>query len=152
MKIFPRTPKPIIGSSGSSVPFLIIRAIVYRRMNDIPSDWGTAVNVQAMVFGNMGEDSGTGVAFTRNPATGENKLYGEYLINAQGEDVVAGIRTPEPIDKLKEVMPEIYHEFAQIAEKLENTTRICRIWNLPLRRVNYICCRPEVAKGPQPLL
>jgi pyruvate,orthophosphate dikinase len=95
------------------------RAIVYRRMNDIPSDWGTAVNVQAMVFGNMGEDSGTGVAFTRNPATGENKLYGEYLINAQGEDVVAGIRTPEPIDKLKEVMPEIYHEFAQIAEKLE---------------------------------
>ena len=98
---FPQTPKPIIGSSGSSVPFRIIRAIVYRRMNDIPSDWGTAVNVQAMVFGNMGEDSGTGVAFTRNPATGENKLYGEYLINAQGEDVVAGIRTPEPIDKVK---------------------------------------------------
>ena len=77
------------------------RAIVYRRMNDIPSDWGTAVNVQAMVFGNMGEDCGTGVAFTRNPSTGENKLYGEYLINAQGEDVVAGIRTPEPIDKLE---------------------------------------------------
>ena len=95
------------------------RAIVYRRMNDIPGDWGTAVNVQAMVFGNMGEDSGTGVAFTRNPATGENKLYGEYLINAQGEDVVAGIRTPEPIDKLKEVMPEIYDQFVEIAEKLE---------------------------------
>lgn len=95
------------------------RAIVYRRMNDIPGDWGTAVNVQAMVFGNMGEDSGTGVAFTRNPATGENKLYGEYLINAQGEDVVAGIRTPESIDKLKEVMPEIYDQFVEIAEKLE---------------------------------
>ena len=95
------------------------RAIVYRRMNDIPSDWGTAVNVQAMVFGNMGEDCGTGVAFTRNPSTGENKLYGEYLINAQGEDVVAGIRTPEPIDKLEEVMPEIYNQFVEIAEKLE---------------------------------
>ena len=95
------------------------RAIVYRRMNDIPGDWGTAVNVQAMVFGNMGEDSGTGVAFTRNPSTGENKLYGEYLINAQGEDVVAGIRTPEPIEKLREVMPEIYEQFVEIAEKLE---------------------------------
>ncbi len=95
------------------------RAIVYRRMNDIPGDWGTAVNVQAMVFGNMGEDSGTGVAFTRNPSTGENKLYGEYLINAQGEDVVAGIRTPEPIEKLREVMPEIHEQFVEIAEKLE---------------------------------
>ena len=95
------------------------RAIVYRRLNDIPSDWGTAVNVQEMVYGNMGDDSGTGVAFTRNPATGEKKLYGEYLMNAQGEDVVAGIRTPEPIDKLKEVNPEIYNQFAEIAEKLE---------------------------------
>ncbi|NLJ40707.1 MAG: pyruvate, phosphate dikinase [Clostridiales bacterium] len=95
------------------------RAIVYRRMNDIPGDWGTAVNVQAMVFGNMGEDSGTGVAFTRNPATGENKLYGEYLIDAQGEDVVAGIRTPNPIDTLKEAMPEIYKQFAEYALKLE---------------------------------
>ena len=78
------------------------RAIYYRRMNDIPGDWGTAVNVQAMVFGNMGETSGTGVAFTRNPSTGEKKLYGEYLLNAQGEDVVAGIRTPEPISHLQE--------------------------------------------------
>ena len=75
------------------------RAIIYRRMNDIPSDWGTAVNVQSMVFGNMGNDSGTGVAFTRNPSTGEKKLYGEYLMNAQGEDVVAGIRTPEQIGR-----------------------------------------------------
>jgi len=95
------------------------RAIVYRRLNDIPSDWGTAVNVQEMVYGNMGNDSGTGVAFTRNPATGEKKLYGEFLINAQGEDVVAGIRTPEPIDRLKEINPEVYQQFVQIAEILE---------------------------------
>jgi len=99
------------------------RAIVYRRMNDIPSDWGTAVNVQAMVFGNMGNDSGTGVAFTRNPATGEKKLYGEYLMNAQGEDVVAGIRTPQHIDTMKESMPEVYEQFAAIAEKLEKHYR-----------------------------
>ena len=96
------------------------RAIVYRRMNDIPGDWGTAVNVQAMVFGNMGNTSGTGVAFTRNPSTGEKGIYGEYLINAQGEDVVAGIRTPEPITKLKEDLPECYEKFMEIAEKLEN--------------------------------
>jgi len=96
------------------------RAIYYRRMNDIPSDWGTAVNVQTMVFGNMGNTSGTGVAFTRNPATGEAKIYGEYLINAQGEDVVAGIRTPSPIDKLAEEMPEVYEEFIRIANLLEN--------------------------------
>lgn len=96
------------------------RAIYYRRMNDIPGDWGTAVNVQAMVFGNMGETSGTGVAFTRNPSTGEAKIYGEYLINAQGEDVVAGIRTPLPISKLEEDMPEVYTEFMRIANLLEN--------------------------------
>ena len=95
------------------------RAIYYRRMNDIPGDWGTAVNVQSMVFGNMGETSGTGVAFTRNPATGEKKLYGEYLLNAQGEDVVAGIRTPEPISHLQEQMPDVYQQFVDIATKLE---------------------------------
>ncbi|HHT65115.1 MAG: pyruvate, phosphate dikinase [Caldicoprobacterales bacterium] len=99
------------------------RAIVYRRMNDIPSSWGTAVNVQAMVFGNMGDESGTGVAFTRNPSTGENKLYGEYLMNAQGEDVVAGIRTPNPISHLHETNPEVYDQFVEIAEKLENHYR-----------------------------
>ncbi|HWP80931.1 MAG TPA: pyruvate, phosphate dikinase [Candidatus Acidoferrum sp.] len=99
------------------------RAIVYRRLNDIPSTWGTAVNVQSMVFGNMGEDSGTGVAFSRNAATGEKKLYGEFLMNAQGEDVVAGIRTPQSIDRLKQVMPEVYEEFAAIAEKLERHYR-----------------------------
>ncbi|HHU32085.1 MAG TPA: pyruvate, phosphate dikinase [Clostridia bacterium] len=96
------------------------RAIVYRRMHDIPSSWGTAVNVQMMVFGNMGDTSGTGVAFTRNPATGEKKIFGEYLINAQGEDVVAGIRTPKPISTLEEDMPEIYQQFMEIATKLEN--------------------------------
>ncbi|HPZ51688.1 MAG TPA: pyruvate, phosphate dikinase [Clostridia bacterium] len=96
------------------------RAIYYRRMHDIPSEWGTAVNVQEMVYGNMGEDSGTGVAFTRNPSTGDNELYGEFLMNAQGEDVVAGIRTPEPISHLKEVNPDVYKQFMDIAEKLEN--------------------------------
>ncbi|MGE5614431.1 MAG: pyruvate, phosphate dikinase [Bacillota bacterium] len=95
------------------------RAIVYRRLNDIPGDWGTAVNVQEMVYGNMGDDSGTGVAFTRNPSTGEKKLYGEFLMNAQGEDVVAGIRTPFSIDKMKEINPDAYNQFARIAEILE---------------------------------
>ena len=99
------------------------RAIVYRRMNDIPGDWGTAVNVQAMVFGNMGDTSGTGVAFTRNPATGEKGIFGEYLINAQGEDVVAGVRTPQPISKLAEDLPECYKEFMEIANKLEKHYR-----------------------------
>jgi len=96
------------------------RAIYYRRMNDIPSSWGTAVNVQSMVFGNTGNDSGTGVAFTRNPSTGERKLYGEFLMNAQGEDVVAGIRTPNHIDELKDISKEAYDDFLAICAKLEN--------------------------------
>ena len=99
------------------------RAIYYRRMNDIPSNWGTAVNVQMMVFGNMGEDCGTGVAFTRNPSTGENKLYGEFLMNAQGEDVVAGIRTPKTIEELKDIMPHAYDEFVAICDRLEGHYR-----------------------------
>ncbi len=99
------------------------RAIYYRRMNDIPSSWGTAVNVQMMVFGNMGNTSGTGVAFTRNPATGEKKLFGEFLMNAQGEDVVAGVRTPQTIDQLKEIMPEAYNQFVEICKKLESHYR-----------------------------
>lgn len=99
------------------------RANVYRRLNDIPGDWGTAVNVQTMVFGNMGNTSGTGVAFTRNPATGEKLIFGEYLINAQGEDVVAGIRTPLPISKLAEDLPQCYKEFMEIANRLENHYR-----------------------------
>ena len=95
------------------------RAITYRRMNDIPGDWGTAVNIMEMVFGNMGDDCGTGVAFSRDPATGENKLYGEFLMNAQGEDVVAGIRTPQTIDQLKETNPGAYEQFAEVAHNLE---------------------------------
>jgi pyruvate,orthophosphate dikinase len=99
------------------------RANVYRRMNEIPYSWGTAVNVQSMVFGNSGDTSGTGVAFTRDPSTGEKKLYGEYLFNAQGEDVVAGIRTPMPIASLHETMPAVYEQFVDIANKLENHYR-----------------------------
>lgn len=96
------------------------RANFYRKMHDIPYEWGTAVNVQEMVFGNMGDTSGTGVVFTRNAATGENKIYGEYMINAQGEDVVAGVRTPEPFHKLEQAMPEIFKEYMEIASKLEH--------------------------------
>ncbi len=99
------------------------RAIVYRRKNDIPASWGTAVNVQSMVFGNMGNDCGTGVAFTRNPSTGEKKLYGEFLMNAQGEDVVAGIRTPAPIAELQNTQPAVYDQFVQIANTLEKHYR-----------------------------
>ena len=99
------------------------RANTYRRLNDIPGNWGTAVNVQEMVYGNMGDDSGTGVAFTRNPSTGEKKLYGEFLMNAQGEDVVAGIRTPQSIDQLRDANETAYNEFVAIADKLENHYR-----------------------------
>lgn len=99
------------------------RAIVYRRLNDIPGDWGTAVNVQEMVYGNMGNDSGTGVAFTRNPSTGEKKLYGEFLMNAQGEDVVAGIRTPQPMEQMKLVNEDAYNQFVKIANTLESHYR-----------------------------
>lgn len=95
------------------------RAVAYRKLNNIPTEWGTAVNVQAMVFGNMGETSGTGVAFTRNPCTGENHIFGEYLINAQGEDVVAGARTPHEISRLEQELPDCYEEFINISERLE---------------------------------
>ncbi len=122
---FPQDPKVQLMESAQAVfrSWDNPRAIVYRRMNDIPSDWGTAVNVQAMVFGNMGNDCGTGVAFTRNPSTGENKLYGEYLMNAQGEDVVAGIRTPSPISELASGMPEVFAQFNKIAQTLEKHYR-----------------------------
>lgn len=118
---FPQEPKVQLMEAITAVfrSWNNARAIVYRRLNDIPSSWGTAVNVQSMVFGNMGDTSGTGVAFTRDPATGEKKIFGEYLINAQGEDVVAGIRTPQPISKLKEDLPECYNQFIEIANKLE---------------------------------
>ena len=108
-------------------------------MNDIPGDWGTAVNIQMMVFGNMGDDCGTGVAFSRNPATGENKIYGEFLMNAQGEDVVAGIRTPMTIDKLAEINPDIYNEFVRSAKtnvsKAQNISEI--IANIARIRFNF---------------
>ena len=119
---FPQDPKEQLMAAVKAVfrSWMNDRAITYRRLNDIPSSWGTAVNVQEMVYGNRGNTSGTGVAFTRNPATGENHLFGEYLMNAQGEDVVAGIRTPQSIDTLKEVMPECYEEFQKICKTLEN--------------------------------
>ncbi len=122
---FPQEPKAQLMESIKAVfrSWDNPRAIYYRRMNDIPSDWGTAVNVQSMVFGNMGDTSGTGVAFTRDPSTGENKLYGEYLINAQGEDVVAGVRTPQQIATLAQVMPDVFKQFNEIAQTLEKHYR-----------------------------
>ena len=122
---FPSNPKEQIMNAIKAVfrSWMNERAIVYRKMNDIPDSWGTAVNVQEMVYGNMGENSGTGVAFTRSPITGEDVLYGDYLINAQGEDVVAGVRTPNDISTLKEVMPNIYNEFLDISKRLEKHYR-----------------------------
>ena len=119
---FPSNPKDQLFGAINAVfeSWETPRAVYYRKMNDIPSTWGTAVNVQSMVYGNMGNTSGTGVAFTRNPADGENKLFGEYLINAQGEDVVAGVRTPAPIATLKDVMPQVYEKFVETANILEN--------------------------------
>ena len=124
------------------------RANVYRRDNDIPYSWGTAVNVQAMAFGNMGDDCGTGVAFTRDPATGEKKLMGEFLTNAQGEDVVAGVRTPMPIAQMEEKFPEAFEQFKRFALSLRTTTEICRIWSSPLSTVSFICSRPVTVREP----
>ena len=120
-KEFPQNPKEQLEKAIEAVfkSWNTQRAIIYRKMNDIPDDWGTAVNIQTMVFGNLGNTSGTGVAFTRNPATGEKKIYGEYLINAQGEDVVAGIRTPSSIDQMEKDLPDCYKEFLRIANILE---------------------------------
>ena len=119
---FPQDPKEQLSEAVSAVfrSWDNPRANTYRRLHHIPYSWGTAVNVQTMVFGNMGDDCGTGVAFSRNPATGENELFGEYLFNAQGEDVVAGIRTPKPISELKKEAPELYQEFHEISDKLEH--------------------------------
>ncbi len=120
---FPQDPIEQLRRSRDAVfrSWMNERAIVYRRLNHVPGDWGTAVNVQEMVFGNTGDDSGTGVAFTRNPSTGENKFYGEFLMNAQGEDVVAGIRTPKKIDELKKILPKVHAELVDIRSKLEKT-------------------------------
>ncbi len=154
------------------------RANIYRRENDIPYSWGTAVNVQSMAFGNMGDDCGTGVAFTRNPATGEKKLFGEFLTNAQGEDVVAGVRTPMPITQMAEKFPHAYAQFENVCSILEDhyrdmqdmeftvnspmpmpslrmsapfwkiTTGICRTWSSPWKTATCICSRPATASAP----
>ena len=127
------------------------RAIAYRRLNDIPGSWGTAVNVQSMVFGNMGDDSGTGVAFTRDPSTGEKKLYGEFLMNAQGEDVVAGIRTPQSINQLKETNPKVYEEFVAIANKLEKHYKDMQDMEFTIEKANSTCYRHETENArPSP--
>ena len=162
-KPFPQDPREqlwgAIGAVFSS--WMNPRAITYRRLNAIPADWGTAVNVQAMVFGNMGETSATGVAFTRNPSTGENKLYGEFLVNAQGEDVVAGIRTPQNITEaarkaahsdrpsLEALMPEVFKQFAATRRCSRNITATCRTSSSRSSAANCGCCRPATASGPQ---
>jgi len=124
------------------------RAIVYREMNNIDDSLGTAVNVQAMVFGNFGDNSGSGVAFTRNPATGEHMFFGEYLFNAAGEDVVAGIRTPLPVSALQERMPEVYEQLYKTQALLESTTAICKTSNLPCKRESFTCCKRAAASAP----
>ncbi|MCS7182822.1 MAG: pyruvate, phosphate dikinase [Thermoanaerobaculum sp.] len=120
-KSFPESPEEQLWGAIAAVfnSWNNERAIAYRKLNNIPDDWGTAVNVQAMVYGNMGEDSGTGVAFTRDPATGENVFYGEFLVNAQGEDVVAGVRTPRPVRELEQVFPEVYRQLLEVRKTLE---------------------------------
>ena len=128
------------------------RANVYRKMNEIPYEWGTAVNVQQMAFGNSGMRSGTGVAFTRNPATGEKKLMGEYLINAQGEDVVAGIRTPSPISKLHEEMPEVYDQFVEIATRLENYYKDMQDMEFTIEDGKLFMLQTRTASAPHRLL
>jgi len=125
------------------------RAIVYRRKYGIPSEWGTAVNIQAMVYGNTGDASGSGVAFTRNPANGTKEFYGEFLINAQGEDVVAGVRTPEPVAQLAKQMPAAYKELDTIRATLENTSRTCRISSSRFRTARCSCSRPATANAPR---
>ena len=118
------------------------RAKHYRRINNIDDMLGTAVNVQAMVFGNLGETSGTGVGFTRNPANGKNEFYGEFLMNAQGEDVVAGVRTPVHITELQKVNPGAYNDLREITTGSRSTTATCRTSNSPSRKASSTCCRP----------
>jgi len=122
------------------------RAISYRKINKIPEQWGTAVNVQTMVFGNMGSDSGTGVGFTRDPATGEKRLYGEYLLKAQGEDVVAGIRTPKPLSKLKEEMPEVYKELSRVTQRLEKHYRDVQDFEFTIEKGKLYLLQTRTAK------
>jgi pyruvate,orthophosphate dikinase len=162
-KPFPEEPMDQLWGAIGAVfgSWNIPRAVSYRQIHGIPEHWGTAVNVQSMVFGNMGDDSATGVAFTRDPATGENYFYGEYLTNAQGEDVVAGIRTPQPINRAKPVpkgmptledeMPEIYKQLVRHPQQAgRSTTRICRTSSSPSSRASCGCCRPAWASAPPP--
>ena len=152
---FPQDPKDQLWGAVSAVfgSWQTARAVTYRRLHDIPEDWGTAVNVQAMVFGNMGDDCATGVAFTRDPSTGENTFYGEYLVNAQGEDVVAGIRTPQQLTiagkeaqgsrlpSMEETMPEVFGQLDTSARSWSSTTRTCRTSSSRSRRGGSTCCR-----------
>ena len=128
------------------------RANVYRRDNDIPYSWGTAVNVQSMAFGNMGDDCGTGVAFTRDPATGAKGLFGEFLTNAQGEDVVAGVRTPMHIQEMEQKFLRLSRSSQKFARLLKTTTEICRIWSSQLNTVSSICSRQETVREQLRLL
>jgi pyruvate, orthophosphate dikinase len=146
---FPASPwDQLMGAVGAVFgSWMNDRAIVYRRKYNIPSEWGTAVNVQAMVYGNTGDRSGSGVAFTRNPANGAKEFYGEFLINAQGEDVVAGVRTPEPVADLKKHLPKAYHELERIRQVLERTSRTCRTSSSPSRTASSTCCRRATASA-----
>ena len=126
------------------------RAVKYRQVENITGLFGTAVNVQSMVFGNMGDDSGTGVAFTRNPSTGENKFYGEFLVNAQGEDVVAGIRTPLPVAEMPKWNKKVYKELLEIKKSSRTTTRTCRTSSSRSSAARCSCCRRATASAPAP--
>ena len=147
---FPQAPEEQLQGAIGAVfgSWMNDRAITYRRLNNIPAHWGTAVNVQAMVFGNLGEESGTGVAFTRDPSTGRNEFYGEFLYNAQGEDVVAGTRTPLPISALAKKYPRIHAQLLKVRKILERTTGTCRTSSSRSSRGNSTCCRPARGNGP----
>ncbi len=160
-KPFPQDPKEQLWGAIGAVfgSWETARAVTYRRLHNIPGDMGTAVTVQAMVFGNMGDDCATGVAFTRNPSTGERAYYGEFLINAQGEDVVAGIRTPQPLTRtmaagsgsdgqpMEEVLPEAFAELAAVFDRLEATTARCRTSSSPPSAASSTSCRPAPGSG-----
>src|SRR5215469_130701 len=123
------------------------KAVTYRRVEKITGLLGTAVNVVQMVFGNTGENSGTGVCFTRNPSTGERAFYGDYLVNAQGEDVVAGIRTPMHLTEMKKLMPKVYGQLEKFAKNWRSTIATCRTWSSPLKRASFICSRRAQASA-----
>ena len=150
-KPFPQDPSEQLRLAVDAVfdSWFAKKAVDYRRINRLPDDWGTAVTVMAMVFGNLGESSGTGVCFTRDPSSGERRFFGEFLVNAQGEDVVAGIRTPQPIAALKESMPSVYDELVAIKDRLERHYRTCRTSSSPSRRGGSSSSRPARASAPR---